>query len=161
MQFRLSTLFLLFVVLWSSLAVFGGVSGTVVFAFFVALAIGIARSWTVLIGLVVLLIVIALLLPAVSSAREAARRISCNGQMKQLALALHNYCQANGCFPPAYVADKNGRPMHSWRALIMPCLVNPPPYNYLQKSPCEYENCVRGLFVRSQRGGRRATIARN
>ena len=37
-------------------------------------------------------------------------------------MALQNYHQANGCFPPAYIADKNGKPMHSWRVLILPYL---------------------------------------
>ena len=124
MQFRLSTLLLLFVVLWSSLAVFG-LGGIIVFAFLVFLAIGIARSWTVLRALpflLPLLVLTALLLPAIQTAREASRRISCHGHLKQIALALHNYRTANGCFPPAYVADKNGRPMHSWRVLILPYL---------------------------------------
>ena len=35
-------------------------------------------------------------------------------------LALHNYHSQYGSFPPAYVADANGRPMHSWRVLILP-----------------------------------------
>jgi hypothetical protein len=122
MQFRLSTVLLLFVVLWSSLAVFGGVFGIIVFVFFVALAVGIARSWTLLFGLLGLLVLIALLLPAVSAAREAARRCVCTNEMKQLALALHEYHRAYGSFPPAYVADKKGRPMHSWRVLILPFL---------------------------------------
>ena len=54
--------------------------------------------------------------------REAARRLQCNNDMRQIALALRNYRQANGCFPPAYIADKNGKPMHSWRVLILPYL---------------------------------------
>ena len=37
-------------------------------------------------------------------------------------LALGDYHQAYGCFPPAYVADKSGRPTHSWRVLILPYL---------------------------------------
>ncbi len=65
-------------------------------------------------------ILIALLLPAVQAAREAARRAQCSNNLKQISLALLNYEAANGCFPPAYVADENGRPMHSWRVLILP-----------------------------------------
>lgn len=67
-------------------------------------------------------ILAALLLPAVSSAREAARRAMCTNNMHQIALALMQYESANGCFPPAYIADKDGKPMHSWRVLLLPYL---------------------------------------
>jgi prepilin-type processing-associated H-X9-DG protein len=42
--------------------------------------------------------------------------------LKQIGLALRNYHDAYGCFPPAYLADRNGRPIHSWRVLILPWL---------------------------------------
>lgn len=42
--------------------------------------------------------------------------------LKQIGLALRLYHEAFGCFPPAYVADEQGRPMHSWRVLILPFL---------------------------------------
>ena len=43
-------------------------------------------------------------------------------QTRHIALALHNYESANGHFPPAYIADENGVPMHSWRVLLLPYL---------------------------------------
>jgi prepilin-type processing-associated H-X9-DG protein len=46
---------------------------------------------------------IALLLPAVQAAREAARRSQCVNNMKQMGLAMHNYESSNGCFPPAKI----------------------------------------------------------
>lgn len=67
-----------------------------------------------------ILLIIALLLPAISCACEAALRMTCANQLKQIGLALRNYHDAFGCFPPAYVADKTGKPMHSWRTLILP-----------------------------------------
>ena len=65
-------------------------------------------------------ILVALLLPAVQSAREAARRSQCNNNLKQIAIAFLNYHDVHKTFPPAYIPDKDGRPMHSWRVLILP-----------------------------------------
>jgi prepilin-type N-terminal cleavage/methylation domain-containing protein/prepilin-type processing-associated H-X9-DG protein len=49
-------------------------------------------------------VLIALLLPAVQAARESARRAQCTSNLKQLALAVHNYQGALGVFPPGYVS---------------------------------------------------------
>ena len=65
-------------------------------------------------------ILVALLLPAVQSGREAARRSQCNNNLKQIAIAFLNYHDVHKTFPPAYIPDKDGRPMHSWRVLILP-----------------------------------------
>jgi hypothetical protein len=66
------------------------------------------------------LTLIALLLPAVQAAREAARRAQCVNNLKQIALAMHNYADTYGCFPPAATYDADGKPLLSWRVLILP-----------------------------------------
>ena len=64
--------------------------------------------------------VVTLLSRAIWHAREDARRADCVGHLAQLALAVENYRESCGKYPPAYIADKNGKPMHSWRVLILP-----------------------------------------
>lgn len=59
---------------------------------------------------------------AVTQVRGAAQRTQCVNNLKQIGLALHNYHDVNQSFPPAYIADANGKPMHSWRVLILPYL---------------------------------------
>lgn len=57
-----------------------------------------------------------------NSARDAARRMYCSDNLKQIALALHNYHEQYSCFPPAFLPDERGQPKHSWRVLILPFL---------------------------------------
>jgi prepilin-type processing-associated H-X9-DG protein len=71
-------------------------------------------------GLVVAAWMIALL--AVTHPREVARKVSCTNNLRNIALALTQYHDAYGTFPPAYIADSDGKPLHSWRVLILPFL---------------------------------------
>ena len=67
-------------------------------------------------------VLVALLLPAIQAAREAANRAQCLNNVRQIVLAMHNYNAMHGTFPPAYIPDENGQPMHSWRVLLLPYL---------------------------------------
>ena len=66
---------------------------------------------------------IVLLLPPVCSyPKFLADKGACRANLRVLAAAMHSYHDAYHSFPPAYIVDKNGRPMHSWRVLLLPFL---------------------------------------
>ena len=65
------------------------------------------------------LVAMLLVAPAFQGVRKG-RRSPCSNNLKQIGLALHMYHDEWKCLPPAYVADEQGRPMHSWRVLILP-----------------------------------------
>ena len=52
--------------------------------------------------------------------KSAQQRLLCQNNLKQIGLALQNYLSSEGSFPPAYVVDSAGRPVHSWRVLLLP-----------------------------------------
>jgi prepilin-type N-terminal cleavage/methylation domain-containing protein/prepilin-type processing-associated H-X9-DG protein len=70
----------------------------------------------------VLAILASLFLPAFRGARPAARRTQCLNNIRNLALAISNYKEEYHVFPPAYTVDSHGKPLHSWRTLILPYL---------------------------------------
>ncbi|WP_437187095.1 DUF1559 domain-containing protein [Planctomicrobium sp. SH668] len=108
------------------------------------------RGFTLIELLVVIAIIgvlVSLLLPAVQQAREAARMTQCRNHLKQLGLAFHNYHDAIGVFPAAYLANtrlssrdpetydaSNG---FAWGAMLLPYLDQAPLYNQLRTDlPC-------------------------
>jgi prepilin-type processing-associated H-X9-DG protein len=65
-------------------------------------------------------ILMALLLPAVSAARESARRAQCSNNLRQIGLAMHNYEASHMRFPAAAGPRKPGGPPVSWRVHLLP-----------------------------------------
>jgi hypothetical protein len=70
-----------------------------------------------------------LLVPAIQKVQEAARRTQSSNNLKQMALAVHGYHDAYNSFPPAYVPSKGGKPLLSWRVLILPYIEQNALYN--------------------------------
>lgn len=80
-------------------------------------------------GILFTMLLMALLLPAVQQAREAARRSQSKNNLKQIALALHNYHETHRVFPPGGTAKTDGTPYHSWQTYILPFMDQAPLYN--------------------------------
>jgi prepilin-type N-terminal cleavage/methylation domain-containing protein/prepilin-type processing-associated H-X9-DG protein len=110
------------------------------------------RAFTLVELLVVIAIIgvlVALLLPAVQAAREAARRSQCSNHLKQLGLALHNYHDTYKTFPPMSSGTNNADtawPSGSWKSnlerhstffFLLPFMEQKPLYDQIQAGPPE------------------------
>ncbi len=126
-QFRLRTLLLLFVVLGSSLAVFG-TWGILVFGLAVGFAVHLQRAKSLRVAgwataaFLCLICCCECLVPLPPAIMDHLSSYGCAESLKRIAAALRAYHQENGCFPPACVTDREGKPTHSWRVLILPRL---------------------------------------
>jgi prepilin-type N-terminal cleavage/methylation domain-containing protein/prepilin-type processing-associated H-X9-DG protein len=121
---------------------------------------GTRRGFTLIELLVVIAIIavlIALLLPAVQAAREAARRAQCVNNLKQLALAIHNYESANGSLPPTAICSSANTsnscfgltPDFSMKARLLPFLEQSQTYNALNSSAITFSpSNITGRFTK-------------
>ncbi len=132
------------------------------------------RGFTLIELLVVIAIIatlVAILLPAVQQAREAARRSTCKNNLKQIGIAIHNYHDTYNQLPPGgvYVRavatgysgasnDENGTAdgSWSWTAFILPFIEQAPLYDLLQPGPIKYSDAMtHGSMANGGSGQRR------
>ena len=74
------------------------------------------------VGLVIAAAILLMRLPSWASDRDAQCVALCTDNLRRIAVAMRDYEAAQGSFPPAYVADKHGKPLYSWRVLLLPYL---------------------------------------
>ncbi len=105
-----------------------------------------------LVVIAIIAILVALLLPAVQQAREAARRSSCKNNLKQIGLALHNYHDVHGVFPPGYVDHSTGtvrRASWTWNAFLLPFVEQSAIYDQLNVGNITPNQAVANTQTRS------------
>jgi hypothetical protein len=145
MKFRLGTIAYGFALLAAGMAAFG--------AWGIPVAAWVGVSWVCIAGKskrvqdiwlsasFVSLVLSGLLIPASMESRRPSLRNSCMNNMKQIMLGLTDYEAAHGAFPPPYVTDAAGKPMHSWRVLILPYIEHGPLFNrYRMDEPWDGPN---------------------
>ncbi len=81
------------------------------------------------VGIVLLALVIALMLPAVQQARAAAQRTQSKNNLKQIGLALHNYHDVYNMLPPGGIYTAENVPYNSWMTSLLPYIEQSQTYN--------------------------------
>ncbi len=70
----------------------------------------------------ILTVVLFAMLPAIERAMDARKGMMCRANLQQIANALNDYADRHGTYPPPVVFDAAGKPLYSWRVLILPQL---------------------------------------
>lgn len=88
----------------------------------IVLSLPVGRVTYLCVAIVGVSVLAGLLLPVQGQARAVIWRETCITNLARIAAALQQYADEHGRLPPAYVTDPSGRPMHSWRVLLLPYL---------------------------------------
>ncbi|MBL8818675.1 MAG: DUF1559 domain-containing protein [Planctomyces sp.] len=83
------------------------------------------------VGIVLLALVVALMLPAVQQARAAAQRAQSTNNLKQIGLALHNYHDVYNMAPPGGIYTADNTPYNSWMTSLLPYIEQSQTYNQI------------------------------
>ena len=87
-----------------------------------------------LVVIAVIAILIGLLVPAVQKVRESASSTQCQNNLKQIGLALHNYHDANGMFPPGETGPAGVPPCDAWPSYLLPYIEQGNVYKNVSKA---------------------------
>jgi len=126
-QFSLQTLLLSVALFWSALAAFG-VLGLAIVAFAMVFLVWLRAVWPpagseiIRMTAVVFAGSIVFFWLCVMPRTDKLRIEGCKADLEYIRDALQQYHEKHGCYPPAYLAGADGKPMHSWRVLILPNL---------------------------------------
>ena len=102
--------------------------------------VGLVCAGVFSLGLTVALVLL-IAIPAIRAARNARSSANCSTQLSRIAAAIRQYQAVYGVYPPAYIAGADGKPMHSWRVLILPQLGESSLYSRYQfEEPWDSQN---------------------
>ena len=100
------------------------------------------------------LLLTAILLPAVQKARNAARQTQSKNNLKQFGLGLHNYHDTHGCFPIGGDIKTDGTARHGWMTRCVPYLESTPIYSWIDQDYAWNHPFNNDIFQRDWQGGR-------